>query len=67
MREATVWLHSSIGRRIDQPTLALAQVILKKTMPLHRAELSIRNVMDEAFAGTAAFCHDLARGHYQVS
>jgi S-adenosylmethionine synthetase len=67
VREATVWLHSSIGRRIDQPTLALAQAILEKTMSLHRAEPSIRKVMDEAFAGIAASCHNLARGYYRVS
>jgi S-adenosylmethionine synthetase len=61
VREATVWLHSSIDRRIDQPTLALAQVILEKTMALDRVEPSIRKVMEEAFAGMVAFCHDLAR------
>ncbi len=66
VREATVWLLSAIGRRIDQPALIRACVAMA---PGHArgAEPAARRVLAEGLAGIGRLCEDLAAGRYPVA
>lgn len=66
VREATVWLGSTIGRRIDRPAIATAQVSLAPGVPLHRVQAEARGIIREGLAGLKPFCDALALGKYPV-
>jgi S-adenosylmethionine synthetase len=66
VREATVWLGSTIGQRIDRPTLARVQVALAPGRPLRRLEGAIRAIVGEGLADLSSFCEALARGAHRV-
>ncbi len=67
VREATVWLGSTIGQRIDRPTLATVQVALAPGRSLRRIEGAIREIMNEGIEDIGSFCEALAAGAYRVS
>jgi S-adenosylmethionine synthetase len=66
VREATVWLCSAIGQRIDRPSLAAAQVSLAPGIPLRRVQPQIQAIVRHGLAEIGPFCDDLSRGKYQV-
>jgi S-adenosylmethionine synthetase len=66
VRDVTVWLCSTIGRRIDRPSLAAAHVSLAHGVPLRRVQPAIRAVIRSGLDELGAFCEALALGKYPV-
>lgn len=66
VQEVTVWLGSTIGRRIDRPAIATAQISLTPGLSLRRAEAAAHTIIREGLAGLGSFCDALARGAYGV-
>jgi S-adenosylmethionine synthetase len=66
IREVYVWLLSQIGIPIDQPTIAVAQVVMSEGNSLKEIEPSIREVMDSELENIQDFCMRLARGEFPI-
>jgi S-adenosylmethionine synthetase len=66
VREVTVWLCSTIGRRIDRPAVAAAQVSLARSMTLDRVRAPVARIIREGLEGIGPFCEALAEGKYSV-
>jgi S-adenosylmethionine synthetase len=66
LREVTLWLGSTIGHRIDRPTLVAAQVSPARGTSLRRVQPAIRRIIQEELDGLEPFCQALARGKYPV-
>lgn len=66
VREVTVWLCSTIGRRIDRPSLAVAQVSLASGIPLRRVRAAIQEIIQGGLDALGPFCQALAMGKYPV-
>jgi len=65
IKEVYVWLLSQIGRPIDKPKIAAAQIIMNKgSVALVRKE--IKEVIDKELVDIRDFCMDLARGEYKI-
>jgi S-adenosylmethionine synthetase len=64
--EVYVWLCSQIGRPINDPLIAAAQVILQQGVGLPDVQLSIEAVIEEELAGIHEFGNRLARGELTV-
>jgi len=65
IKEVYVWLLSQIGKPIDQPKVAAAQIVMKKgTVDSVRKEVT--EIMDMELANIKDFCMDLARGEYKI-
>jgi S-adenosylmethionine synthetase len=62
----SIWLGSTIGRRIDRPSLAAAQVHLTRGVSLRRVQTPIREIMQAGFDELPGFCDALAKGQYPV-
>lgn len=65
IEEVYVWLLSQIGKPIDQPKVAAAQVILKDG-DLEVVKREIEEVVDRELQNIDKFCKDLAEGKYKV-
>ena len=66
VQEATVWLTSKIGQRIDRPAMALVQVNLKKGARLQDVRKRVHAIVQEKFNNLASFCEDLSEGRFPV-
>jgi S-adenosylmethionine synthetase len=66
IREVTVWLCSQIGKPIDQPLIAEAQLILEPDTLLEDVRDSVVAVIDRELEGIQSFTHRLARGELSV-
>lgn len=66
IREVTVWLCSQIGKPIDQPLIAEAQLILEPETLLEDVRDSVIAVIDRELEGIQSFTHRLARGELSV-
>jgi len=66
IREVTVWLCSQIGKPIDQPLTAAAQVILQPGVTLEDVEDSVTAIIDRELAGIYHFTRRLAQGELMV-
>jgi len=66
MEEVYIWLLSQIGKPIDQPAIASAQVVMKKGNRFEDVEKSIREVMDFELENIDKFCMDLAYGKIPI-
>lgn len=64
--EVTVWLGSTIGRRIDRPSMVTVQVCLARGMSLRHVQAPMRQIVRDGLRDLAAFCEQLARGAYPV-
>jgi len=68
IEEIYVWLLSEIGRPIDQPKIAAAQVVPSPRVPFNetkrRVEEALKAELDEKHL--ASFCRDLAEGQMPV-
>jgi S-adenosylmethionine synthetase len=61
--EACVWLLSQIGKPIDQPAIAAAQVVMDGGGALEKSvEKRIADVIDAELANIENFCQDLIKG-----
>jgi S-adenosylmethionine synthetase len=61
--EVWVWLLSQIGKPIDQPAIAAAQVVMNDGAALEKSvEKRIKDVMDAELANIEDFCQKLIKG-----
>lgn len=66
IREVTLWLCSQIGRPIDQPMMAAAQLVLEPEVELEDVHHSVATVVDRELAGIHSFTQRLAQGELAV-
>ena len=66
IREVTIWLCSQIGKPIDQPMMAAAQLILEPGVALEDVRESVNSVIDRELAGIHDFSRLLAQGVLSV-
>lgn len=66
IREVTVWLCSQIGKPIDQPLIAEAQLILEPDAFLEDVRDSVVAVINRELEGIQSFTHRLAKGELSV-
>ena len=66
LEEVYIWLLSQIGKPIDQPAIAAAQVVLKSGNHLHDLEKNIKEVIDSQLADIDKFTKDLAYGKIPI-
>ncbi|TDA32392.1 MAG: S-adenosylmethionine synthetase, partial [Hadesarchaea archaeon] len=60
--EVYVWLVSQIGRPIDQPSVALARVLLEKGTKMEEVRKEVLERMEWALDHISDFCQTLAEG-----
>ncbi len=66
IEEVYVWLCSQIGRPIDDPYIASAQVVLADGVSLNDVKPRIVEIMHRELAGVYAFTERLIRGEFPV-
>ncbi|UCC34063.1 MAG: methionine adenosyltransferase [Candidatus Bathyarchaeota archaeon] len=66
LEEVYIWLLSQIGKPIDQPAIASAQVVMKKGNHFTDVKHSIRDVIDSELEHIEKFCMDLAQGKIPI-
>lgn len=65
IKEVYVWLLSQIGRRIDHPKIAAAQVIMANGS-IEEVRKEVQEVIEKDLDNINNFCMDLARGKIPV-
>jgi len=60
--EVYVWLCSQIGKPIDQPKIAAAQLVMKKGASLTDISKNVNEIMDKNLENIGKLCMDLATG-----
>lgn len=66
LREVYVWLCSQIGRPIDQPLVASAQLILEPGTTLQSVSGRVRELIEDEFASIGRLTEDLIQGRYRL-
>jgi len=66
LREIYVWLCSQIGKPIDQPLIASAQLILQQGVTLADVKPAVESVVEHELATISDFTARLARGELPV-
>ena len=66
IEEVYIWLLSQIGKPIDQPAIAAAQVVMKSGNSFEHVQKEIEEVMDNELKNIEKFCKDLAYGKIPV-
>lgn len=66
LKEVYVWLLSQIGRPINDPAIAAAQVVLEKGNSLSTIQKEIQEVINSELEKINKFCMDLAQGKISV-
>ncbi|MFP3985457.1 MAG: methionine adenosyltransferase [Candidatus Bathyarchaeia archaeon] len=66
LEEVYIWLLSKIGKPIDQPAIAAAQVVLKTGNSLEDLKKNIEKVVDKELANIDKFTMDLAHGRIPI-
>ena len=66
LREVYVWLCSQIGKPIDQPLIASAQLILQQGVALADVKSAVESVVEHELATIGDFTSRLARGELPV-
>jgi S-adenosylmethionine synthetase len=66
MEEVYIWLLSQIGKPIDQPAIAAAQVVMKKGNHIEDAKREIEEVINFELENIDRFCMDLAYGKIPI-
>jgi S-adenosylmethionine synthetase len=64
--ETCVWLLSQIGKPIDKPAIAAAQVVMKDGCELSKVQGRINEVIDAELATIEDFCEQLTYGRISV-
>lgn len=67
VEEVYIWLLSQIGKPIDQPAIAAAQVALKEGVSLESVEKVVFDEVNEELANIGEFTMKLARGKIPIS
>ena len=66
IEEVYIWLLSQIGKPIDQPAIAAAQVVMKSGNSFEHVQKEIEEVMDSELENIEKFCMDLANGEIPI-
>jgi S-adenosylmethionine synthetase len=66
IEEVYIWLLSKIGKPIDHPTVAAAQVIMKGNNSLEKVKHEIEEVLDYELENIDKFCIELAQGKISI-
>jgi S-adenosylmethionine synthetase len=66
LEEVYVWLLSEIGRPIDQPAIAAAQVVMAENSSLDKFKSKIEAVLDYELENIDKFCMELAQGKISI-
>jgi S-adenosylmethionine synthetase len=66
VEETYIWLLSQIGKPIDQPAIAAAQVVMNSGCSLEKVQGRITEVIDGELANIEDFCKQLAYGKISV-
>jgi S-adenosylmethionine synthetase len=66
LEEVYVWLLSEIGRPIDQPAIAAAQVVMAENSSLDKVRSKIEAVLDYELENIDKFCIELAQGKISI-
>lgn len=65
IKEIYIWLLSQIGRPIDHPLIAAAQVVMNSGS-VESVKKEIHEVMDKELSNIKQFCMDLINGKYKI-
>jgi len=66
IEEVYIWLLSRIGKSIDQPAIAAAQVVMKSNNSFSAVKGEITEVVDSELENINRFCTDLAQGRIPI-
>jgi S-adenosylmethionine synthetase len=66
IREVYIWLCSQIGKPIDQPLIASAQLILESGVELEAIRGDVEEAIEKELEGIYGFTERLARGEFLV-
>ncbi|MEM0057619.1 MAG: methionine adenosyltransferase [Candidatus Bathyarchaeia archaeon] len=66
LEEVYIWLLSEIGRPIDQPAIAAAQVIMKEDGSIDKVRSKIASVLEYELEHIDKFCMELAQGKISI-
>jgi len=66
LEEVYIWLLSQIGKPINQPAIAAAQVVLKQGTSISNVRKDIREVISSELENIDTFCTDLAHGKIPI-
>ncbi len=66
IKEVYVWLCSQIGKTIDQPMIATAQLILEDGISIYDVAKPVEDIINQELENIGSFCEDLAKGKYSV-
>lgn len=66
LEEVYIWLLSQIGKPIDHPAVAAAQVVMKGNNSFERVKEQIEDVVDHELENIDKFTDELAKGNIQI-
>ena len=66
IEEVYIWLLSQIGKPIDQPAIAAAQVVMKSGNSFEHVRKEIEEVVNSELENIDKFCKDLAYGKIPI-
>lgn len=66
LKEVYIWLLSQIGRRIDEPAVAAAQVVLEENNSINTVQREIQEIIESKLKNIKSFCRELALGNIKV-
>jgi len=66
IEEVYIWLLSQIGKPIDQPAIAAAQVVMKPNNSFEKVKKEIEEVVNTELENIDKFCDDLAKGKIPI-
>lgn len=66
VEEVYIWLLSQIGKPIDQPAVAAAQVVMKNRNHIEDVRKKIEEVVNFELENIDGFCKDLAQGKIPI-
>jgi len=66
LEEVYIWLLSQIGKPIDQPAIAAAQVVMRKGNHIEDVRKEIEEVINFELENIDRFCMDLAYGKIPI-
>jgi S-adenosylmethionine synthetase len=66
LEEVYIWLLSEIGRPIDQPAIAAAQVVMTENSSLDKVKNRIEAVLEYELENIDKFCMELAQGKISI-
>ena len=66
IEEVYIWLLSQIGKSIDQPAIAAAQVVMKRNNSFNSVKKEIEEVVNSELENIDKFCNELAQGKISI-